>query len=101
MNKAYRIVWSYARQCLVVVQESARSRGKCSGTAGSVTELRPAPWRRVLAALLMFMQALYPALAAAQTVILPDGRTQTTVANSGPVQRQHRHADWQQRFQFL
>ncbi len=85
MNKIHRIVWSYARQCLVVVQENARSRGKSSGTAGSVTEARPAPWRRVLAALLMFMQALYPALAAAQTVILPDGRTQTTVANSGPV----------------
>lgn len=85
MNKVYRIVWNHARKCLVVVQESARSRGKSSGTAGSVTKTRLTPWRRVLATLLMFMQVLYPALAAAQTVILPDGRTQTTVANSGPV----------------
>ena len=53
MNKVYRIVWNHASKCLVVVQRSARSRGKSSGTAGSVTETRLTPWRRVLAVLLI------------------------------------------------
>lgn len=42
-------------------------------------------WRRVVAMLMAILQAAYPAVVSAQTVILPDGRTQTTVATSGQV----------------
>ena len=31
LNRAYRIIWSYAKQCLVVVSELAKSNGKSSG----------------------------------------------------------------------
>jgi hypothetical protein len=31
LNRAYRIIWSYAKQCLVVVSELAKSHGKPSG----------------------------------------------------------------------
>jgi filamentous hemagglutinin family protein len=42
-------------------------------------------WRRAVATILVVAQILYPSYAAAQTVILPDGRTQTAVSNSGSV----------------
>ena len=42
-------------------------------------------WRRMVGMVMVVLQAVYPALASAQTVILPDGRTQTAVGNSGPV----------------
>ena len=41
------------------------------------------PWRRIVAGVLVALQVVYPAVVAAQTVILPDGRTQTAVANAG------------------
>lgn len=47
---------------------------------------KPPPlWRRAVAIILAVAQILYPSYAAAQTVILPDGRTQTAVSSSGPV----------------
>lgn len=41
--------------------------------------------RRAVALLLVSLQVAYPALVAAQTVIIPDGRTQTTVVTAGAV----------------
>ena len=86
MNKIHRIVWNHFRQCLVVVGENARANGKTTGSIkGAGATGRVSLWHRTVAIVLMVMQALYPAFAAAQTVIRPDGRTQTTVGNSGPV----------------
>lgn len=48
--------------------------------------LRQVPfWRRAIAWALTALQVTYPAAVAAQTVIRPDGRTQTAVQNSGAV----------------
>ena len=84
MNKIYRIVWNKARVCLVVVGENAKGVVKSSGSglsAGSAF----ARWCRDIAAALLLLQVSAPPFAQVQTVIKPDGRTQTTVGNSGAV----------------
>ena len=47
--------------------------------------LRLPPWRRSVAFVVAALQVLYPAAAAAGTVILPDGRTATVVGTAGQV----------------
>ena len=85
MNKIHRIVWNKARQCLVVVGENAKTSVKSSGTGMSDAESVFAHWCSKIAAVLMLLPIACPPFAMAQTVIKPDGRTQTTVVNSGPV----------------
>ena len=85
MNKIHRIVWNKARQCLVVVGENAKTSVKSSGTGMSDAESVFAHWSRKIAAVLMLLPMACPPFAMAQTLIKPDGRTQTTVVNTGPV----------------
>ena len=85
MNKIYRIVWSQARQCLVVVGENARVTGKSSAAVKDISPSAVSSWLRTMAIALLTMAAVFPAFAAPQTVIQPDGRTQTVVGNSGTV----------------
>ncbi|MBU0751361.1 MAG: leukotoxin LktA family filamentous adhesin [Gammaproteobacteria bacterium] len=54
-------------------------------TRSRISPRKISAWRRAVAGLLVVLQVAYPAVAAAQTVILPDGRTQTGVANAGTV----------------
>lgn len=85
MNKIYQIIWNKSRQCLMVVGENALSTTKSSGTS-IVDPYSPfARWRRAVLAIMALIGAGSPPFAIAQTVITPDGRTQTTVGNVGNV----------------
>ena len=85
MNKIHRIVWNKVRQCLVVVGENAKTAVKSSGATMAGADIFIKNWCRTAAAVLMLLQVPCPPFAFAQTVIKPDGRTQTTVGNTGPV----------------
>ncbi|WP_374319346.1 leukotoxin LktA family filamentous adhesin [Aquabacterium sp.] len=87
MNKIYRLIWSKARNCLVVVAENATSVVKSSGEGQVGSTARQPQWALRLAAFMAFSGLLCPpfALSQVQTAIVTDGRTQTTVSSNGNV----------------
>jgi len=87
MNKSYRIIWNRVRACFMVVGENARSVTK-SGATARVTQTgdgkRLFTLGRMSAAFLLSHLA-QPVVAQGQTVILPDGMTNTSLSRSGDV----------------
>ena len=87
MNKIYRLIWSKARRCLVVVGENAKSIVKSSGEGQVGGSSGIAPWAWRLAAFMAIAGLIDPpfAFSQVQTAIVTDGRTQTNVTQSGHV----------------
>lgn len=80
MNKIFSIVWNRARQALMVTGENAKCAVKTSSTLRPGSR-RAAAWQRRVQRVLAGLAILFPGLLLAQTVIVTDGRTQTTVSN--------------------
>lgn len=78
MNKIFSIVWNRARQTLMVAGENAKCAVKTSSTLRPGSR-RAGAWMRRVERVLACLAVLFPGLVSAQTVIVTDGRTQTTV----------------------